>query len=57
MDINIKRIKSSPYKMVVSKDVIVGIFDKGQFIHRDFFSAEQIKAIETIRSHNGKRMG
>ena len=38
MNIKVQKIKSSPYKLVLSKDKIVGLLEYGRFIHRDSFT-------------------
>ena len=38
MDINVRKIKNSPYKLVYTKDKVVGLMDYGDFISRPNFS-------------------
>ena len=53
MDIEIKRIKSSPYKLVVTKSKeggnVVGIFDNGKYIEWKNFKIQHTRvAIEYV---------
>jgi hypothetical protein len=42
MDISIKRVKSSPYKLVVSSNKVVGLFESGKYIALENFNEKHI---------------
>ena len=48
MDIAIKRVKSSPYKLVYTSDKVVGLFELGKFISARNFTEKHLSVIDGL---------
>jgi len=51
MDIAIERVKSSPYKFVVSNGQTVGLFEAGKYVSRKNFNESHL---EIMKQHEDK---
>jgi predicted RNA-binding protein len=43
LDIDVKKIKGSPYKVVLSKSKVIGIFDCNKFIEKKKMTGKHLK--------------
>lgn len=46
LDLDLRKVRGTPYKIVLSRGQLVGMFDCGKYIARDHLSPEHIKAAE-----------
>jgi len=51
MDIGIKKIRKSHYKMVISDKKIVGVFVANTFVSKDNFSEKQKRAAKIFQEN------
>ena len=49
MDIVLKKVKNSPYKLVMYEKKVIGLFDHGRYINRKSFE-EKHKEVEKLHA-------